>query len=395
MDRAGHFPMEIIEQILVNVPVKSLIRFRCVSRSWNSLISESRFITKHSIAARKRKSLQIVINQLHWRSELQDSTIISITSSSEEENTASRIVSPFAADDVISLLVSCGEMWCVQVNESIFLWNPSTTAFRKLPDPPRPWRNCPGRYFGMWGPDYDDQSSTAGVIHDYKVLVVPCWCCDDWDEWLNHNSLRGATSELYSLRSNAWKEIQPFPAGTSKPCSNGVLVNGALHWMVYPADSNLVHMPSAIICFHLSSSEYGEVPQPTKYNPAPTLEGVDLTVLNGMLCAFFNYCSSAGRDGLVLWVMEEYGVEESWTKLYDIRCSSIPSITPKFRKLSFTLMPLYMYEDGRVLILVRNFNRESEIILYKNERTVVETVVARDRHRFCTAFLFAETLISP
>ncbi|KAL6497770.1 hypothetical protein OROHE_026920 [Orobanche hederae] len=377
MDRAGHFPMEIIEQILVNVPVKSVVQFQCVSRSWNSLISESRFITKHSIAARKRKSLQIVINQLHWRCELQDSTVISITSSLEE-NTAARIVSPFAADDVISLLVSCGEMWCVQVNESIFLWNLPRQLFE----------NSPTHL-------YDDRSSTAGVIHDYKVLIVPCWCCDDWDEWLNHDSLRGAASLLYSLRSNAWKEIQPFPSGTSKPRANGVLVNGALHWMVYPADSNLVHMPSAIICFHLSSSEYGEVPQPTKYNPAPTLEGVDLTALNGMLCAFFNYCSSADRDGLVLWVMEEYGVEESWTKIYDIRCSSIPSITPKFRKLSFTLMPLYMYEDGRVLILVSNFNRESEIILYRNEATRVETVVSRDRHRFCTAFLFAETLISP
>lgn len=36
--------MEIIGEILAWLPVKSVCRFRCVSKSWNSLISEPQFV---------------------------------------------------------------------------------------------------------------------------------------------------------------------------------------------------------------------------------------------------------------------------------------------------------------------------------------------------------------
>ena len=40
-------PNDIVEDILVRQSVKSLTRFRCVSKSWDSIITDPTFITRH------------------------------------------------------------------------------------------------------------------------------------------------------------------------------------------------------------------------------------------------------------------------------------------------------------------------------------------------------------
>lgn len=42
-----HVPEEIIEEILCNLPVKNLLRFKCVSKQWRSSISGKQFINRH------------------------------------------------------------------------------------------------------------------------------------------------------------------------------------------------------------------------------------------------------------------------------------------------------------------------------------------------------------
>ncbi|PRQ34716.1 putative F-box domain-containing protein [Rosa chinensis] len=42
-----NLPMEIIREILTWLPVKPLCRFRCVSKSWNSLTFDPKFVKMH------------------------------------------------------------------------------------------------------------------------------------------------------------------------------------------------------------------------------------------------------------------------------------------------------------------------------------------------------------
>ncbi|KAJ0828768.1 putative F-box domain-containing protein [Helianthus annuus] len=44
---SDNVPFEIQEEIIKRLPVKSLIRFRSVSKSWKSLIDSSNFITHY------------------------------------------------------------------------------------------------------------------------------------------------------------------------------------------------------------------------------------------------------------------------------------------------------------------------------------------------------------
>ncbi|XP_062015337.1 putative F-box protein At3g51171 [Rosa rugosa] len=43
----GDYEEDVIAEILARLPVKSLMRFRCVCKSWRALISESYFVKKH------------------------------------------------------------------------------------------------------------------------------------------------------------------------------------------------------------------------------------------------------------------------------------------------------------------------------------------------------------
>lgn len=43
----SHFPTELLEELLARLPVKTLLRFRCVCNSWCQIIDSSRFISVH------------------------------------------------------------------------------------------------------------------------------------------------------------------------------------------------------------------------------------------------------------------------------------------------------------------------------------------------------------
>ncbi|KAK3437513.1 hypothetical protein EUGRSUZ_C02180 [Eucalyptus grandis] len=47
MSGGSDLPEEILIQILLKLPVKSLVRFRCVSKSWDSLITHPSFVSLH------------------------------------------------------------------------------------------------------------------------------------------------------------------------------------------------------------------------------------------------------------------------------------------------------------------------------------------------------------
>uniref|UniRef100_A0A6V7QW55 F-box domain-containing protein n=1 Tax=Ananas comosus var. bracteatus TaxID=296719 RepID=A0A6V7QW55_ANACO len=51
------YPDELISEVLVRLPVKSLLRFRCVSRTWRSLISDPHLIESHRRRSQQHPSL--------------------------------------------------------------------------------------------------------------------------------------------------------------------------------------------------------------------------------------------------------------------------------------------------------------------------------------------------
>ena len=120
-------PEDIIETILTRLPVRSLIKFRSVSKRWRSIISDPRFAKKHRRFASEQKNL---------RSRLLFSTASQLVSLDlEETRSVGDVVKPSINKQLtyrelgcrVKLVGSCNGLVCVAYNvTTLLIWNPST-----------------------------------------------------------------------------------------------------------------------------------------------------------------------------------------------------------------------------------------------------------------------------
>ncbi|PHT37698.1 Glycerate dehydrogenase HPR, peroxisomal [Capsicum baccatum] len=221
-------PAELITEILSRLPVKSLLKFRFVSKSWLALIASPKFIKTHlSLSANKKEDTHHMLildpgvdkwnfKECLLRSLYEDSVIEVFDLNYPFENSGS----------YISILGSCnGLIFVVHYSECSLLWNPTTKKYKTLPD----FRPIYGNIYGF---GYDE------LHDDYKVVDISC-----------------------------------------------LFANGKLHWetiVVGPNFSN-ARKGTNIISFDLANEK----------------------------CYYKGTHFSA-------WVMKEYGVKESWMKMFTI-----------------------------------------------------------------------------
>lgn len=72
---AMELSFDLVEEILSWVPSKSLKRFRCTCKQWETLISEPRFINKHLFNMRGREKQFTVFNDVTLASHSSGSTV--------------------------------------------------------------------------------------------------------------------------------------------------------------------------------------------------------------------------------------------------------------------------------------------------------------------------------
>ncbi|XP_076895721.1 F-box/kelch-repeat protein At3g06240-like [Bidens hawaiensis] len=134
---------------------------------------------------------------------------------------------------------------------------------------------------------------------------------------------------IYSLRSRCWSRpvVVGCPRDHSHPHYNGksspvVFVNGIVHWIAYNGE----YCAPVIAAFSLSDEAFTEVPFPTE---------VDITCTSD--CALLVVGEKLGvclEDEV--WLMNEYGVRESWWKI------SVHG---------FDEIPMVLYEDGKIALV--------------------------------------------
>ncbi|KAM3269744.1 hypothetical protein P3S67_029650 [Capsicum chacoense] len=153
-------------------------------------------------------------------------------------------------------------------------------------------------------------------------------------------------------------------------------VHGAFHWVV-----SLLNQ--SVVTFSISDEVYREIPLP---------EGLDLvfdimhskqgvSVLGGMLCVYSTRIHHREYT-FKLWVMNEYGVKESWNQLFPIQSTDLYSITPK-----------YMFSDGEVLLRCSQLRRSGSVFKTSNESPGVWP--RSDSECIQDGFIYTKSLISP
>ncbi|KAM3396572.1 hypothetical protein P3S68_000084 [Capsicum galapagoense] len=300
-------PPEIITEILSRLPIKSLLKFRSVSKSWLALISSPEFIDTHlSLSANKEEMLHLlVLNDLNYGDKwcYRDVHVASLFNNSVTE--AVDLGYP-VEDDSFQLRIEgcCNGLLLLSAHESIkylVLWNPTIRKHKNLPEF-RPRRK--GSYYRpVYGFGYDE------VHHDYKVMGI-CY------HYNANDSVDDVEIKVYSLRSDSWISIDYCGETNFIKNNDGSyvdeldspadLANGKLHW-------NMGREKKDIVSFDIANEKWGKVEKPSSYGVGETEWFV--RTMGSDLCVFTKY----KETHFCIWVMKEYGVKQSWMKKYTIR----------------------------------------------------------------------------
>nr|XP_011461622.1 PREDICTED: F-box/kelch-repeat protein At3g06240-like isoform X2 [Fragaria vesca subsp. vesca] len=347
-EQSYDLPEDVIVKILCRLPVKSLIRFSCVSKRWRSIIiSDPQFGKSHLEVASQQGTLcrKVLISiyptikpvkgyipdpledGLPWLpSRFQSlegySSVSYLTLTSEEKS--QRVMASCNG------LVLLGESYQGYF-KNLSIWNPSTGFFRKLPTP------CFARleltkstedkwcinflYYG-----FGQVSNTD----DYKVVFIKPAPGD----FVNVH--------VFSLGTNSWKVIKA-PSSSWAGCNDrqGALSNGAIHWVNYSNPIDLSH--PTLVAFDLAAEEFRQVPLPVFNRNEDDMREIRLQVLlGGGLCVR----SVDLYEQNEFWVMREYDEPKSWVKLIEFDGYELPDEFASCKSWD----PIFVSEAGTVLI---------------------------------------------
>ncbi|XP_075477698.1 F-box/kelch-repeat protein At3g06240-like isoform X2 [Primulina tabacum] len=323
-------PEDVIIEILIRLPVKSIVKLRCVSRTWRDLIRSPIFI--HRYQNRERKQSVLLVKRYTTR-QYEDEGILSFHNPDFPELLVSpnlsfpvlndldfptRICSNFRSYSHVPIYGPCNGLVCIPVDNIIFLCNPALREFKPLPPPSI---TCPMGYRILafeFGFGFDPNTGA------YKVMQIS-QIREDYYEglrlYLEHNykdclNLDDYESfDLYDSASNSWKHIdEELPKINFMP-SFQTFFGGAMHW--YAANDNI---NVYILCFDIRTEAFQLLDFPDDFPKAEDL--ASLTVLNENLALIgFPLWREEPEPSQVIeiWVMKQYGVKESWTKQFVIR----------------------------------------------------------------------------
>ncbi|XP_076948033.1 F-box/kelch-repeat protein At3g23880-like [Bidens hawaiensis] len=243
---------DVLEEILIRLDVKDLKRYKCVCKSWLSLITSPRFVSRH---------LNLSYDKDRHNNEL-----------------GHRRITVFHHPGLVDRYVLVGSsngLVCIfyDVNLKLIVGNPLTREVRQLTYPTIGVPLC-------WGFGYD--SSTD----DYKVIVGV------------RKGVLQIRFRILSLKSNVWRDV-----GEEKYNSFmgrvGILYNGALHWLVEDQNKKML-----IISYDLCKEEFKEIPQPD-YDARYKCTWVrHVGIMKECLCIV--------GSSRYTWLMKKYNVKESW-----------------------------------------------------------------------------------
>ncbi|KAK9016728.1 hypothetical protein V6N11_079222 [Hibiscus sabdariffa] len=295
---SDYMPEEVILKILNGLPVKSLMRFRSVSKSWNTLISHPSFISTHLQASHSRPPNNTPFLLLRYEENGRKNYSLNCDNDGFDEFNQLRL-SPFDFVSDYEVRGSCNGLICLHFWPfdylDLILWNPSIRRYISLPRPIISESVLLDVQFGF---GFDSRTN------DYKLLMVGVE--EENGSWIK--------PYLFSLNQNCWKRVSAtIPPNYTFDIDEVSLLfaNGALHWLVFHERPNDEYN-NAILGFDLSAEDFFEIKLPQS--------SIGLNPLDLLIKKYGESSIALLKRDYVnhleeLWVMKEYGVVDSWTKV--------------------------------------------------------------------------------
>lgn len=342
---SDYIPEEILREIIVRLPVRSLLRFTSVCKSWYSIIINPSFISLHlnrTLANRKSNDDKLLLRVYTNNDRKEHYFLLSDDDKFGDEymEIECPIKSYFGYFRIVGrcngLICFCDDYF--RDAQNVIIWNPSIRKTVSLPMPYKPQR--PHMFVLGFG--------AHPITHEYKVVRIV------YEKEDLHRFKVPSEVEIYTQATGKWKGVNsaPPPYCMVEFSWSQVFLNGAVHWIAY--DPSVVGaFRSLIVSFDMGEEVFREVILPSALaEQRPTYLSVasfgeSLAVLSS---------AQMGRGASCVWVMKDFGLVESWTKLYSVNLPGVLDRTLGFRKngevlLSTTYNSLLSFDPGTRTIM--------------------------------------------
>lgn len=349
-----------MDEILCRVPVKYLLRCRCVSKTWCGVIDSTAFVKKHL-----KKTLECnaggVIIKGGGKFYLADFESLDDDSTTVVEVNDTPLKDHLSGAEFVG---AANGLVCFSKNNmnEILLFNLSTRKATKIPSAPAEFPRCFNMIeTSLCGFGYDH------VNDDYKVVkIAECYL-----------QFFVIIVIVYSLKTNSWTRIRDVPSNIRFTGDWGMFASRSLHWL---AIKNPVNCTEIIMGFDLGLGQFHEVPFPTVNGTFVNFNSHSLVSFGGSyLCILDNYPNSR----MDVWLMNNNGVENRWYKALSVEQ---PVKLGSFR----FLRPVAISRSGEEILLEVD---GAKLVWYDIEKKTVKNVKIQGMPIKFSSHLYTESLL--
>ncbi|KAL7081989.1 hypothetical protein ACP275_14G072800 [Erythranthe tilingii] len=327
-NNTSHLPPEIIEIIMSKLSVNSLLRFKAVSKSWNTMISDPIFVQNYLHKSKYSNSRNLLLCKSPSSNY---SEVFNMFELEEEDRKLKRVrVLKGSSNTMTQVVCSCDGVLLLADRSytTLGLWNPSTRAQARFPSP---------KIFKYELLSYGlCRDPTAGG--DFKVVIA-------WSDFY----------KFFSCKNKTWSRRKKYGDGSRRFGSGsklGVCVDGVVYWVM----TDKIGYRREIVYFDPRDDKL-EILQKPENIVDDYYKRIYLTELRGCLCL---YCHGGDKTRVQIWTKGKKGSDDSnsWKEL----------ITIENVKTPISLFRPMLFIEENILIWINSSSSSSNL---KNSCTLV------------------------
>ncbi|CAN6482116.1 unnamed protein product [Victoria cruziana] len=336
---ATTIPADITITILSKLPVKPLLRFRCVSRDWRALIDSKRFIELHLHEVQRKQNLCFVVETTKDLFFNTDDLVFHLRKDEIWQAVQAPPQGGAQSETRLSVLSWRDGLCCLAANVSLItggrcpiiyqVANPFTRSTVKLPE------------------SQLSRPIICQILRDpasgvYKLLVVekyPDFSC-----------------EILTIGTDiSWRRIAGA-YGSDQRLLQMAAVGGATHWIFRPNFyRKTVHiskdLPALIVAFDVGDETFRTIPYPQS---VPSNENLDfVAAFRGSLCLLHFDVSDLKME---FWVLKDYA-NSVWSRDHSV---GFELLRRTVECCSMRAVYMGTVGDEKIVFMVRMMERPDE-----------------------------------
>ncbi|XP_059439110.1 F-box/kelch-repeat protein At3g23880-like [Corylus avellana] len=298
---ANELPEELVTEILLCLPVVSLLRFKCVCKSWYALITHQNFIREHLLHNKNSNTLLFL-----WQT-TRDTVVSTLSYETLQVSLTQPLRLPFT--EVRNFVGSCDGLVCLSDYNAlnVFIWNPATKETKVVPNSSLSRFSNDYRIKSGIGFGFDAKTS------DYKIIKFFSLFDPNESYYYEGNAPRYRLSEVYSLSSDSWRKVDSRPDLINVRAID-TYTNGMASWEA------CFDVWKGVLSFDMSGEVFLKTPLPVDVDDVLNSPGwKNFFVLNESIAmAFWSGDKELLEMCCDIWLLLDVGVKDSWTRLFTI-----------------------------------------------------------------------------